>query len=138
MVERQDPDNFPCLQMRERCALEIAAYVFNTLIVFLKEFFEKKLVLKKRQQTTTKTREKKHSMQRFKVFFSPESFGFIPGQQKIGCLIYIFQICGGIYTFNSFFARFHFCRLLITFANSLDPNQDPQSGTSVLIWIQSL
>ena len=29
MVERQDPDNFPCLQTRERCALEIAAYVFN-------------------------------------------------------------------------------------------------------------
>ena len=30
MVERQDPDNFPRLQMRERCALEIAAYVFKT------------------------------------------------------------------------------------------------------------
>ena len=29
MVERQDPDNFPRLQTRERCALEIAAYVFN-------------------------------------------------------------------------------------------------------------
>ena len=28
-VERQDPDNFPRLQRRERCALEIAAYVFK-------------------------------------------------------------------------------------------------------------
>ena len=28
-VERQDPDNFPRLQTRESCALEIAAYVFN-------------------------------------------------------------------------------------------------------------
>ena len=28
-VERQGPDNFPRLQTRERCALEIAAYVFN-------------------------------------------------------------------------------------------------------------
>ena len=28
-VERQDPDNFPRLKTRERCALEIAAYVFN-------------------------------------------------------------------------------------------------------------
>ena len=27
--ERQDPDNFPRLQTRERCALEIAAYVFK-------------------------------------------------------------------------------------------------------------
>ena len=29
MVERQDPDTFPCLQTQERCALEIAAYVFK-------------------------------------------------------------------------------------------------------------
>ena len=29
MVERQDPDNLPRLQTRERCALEIAAYVFK-------------------------------------------------------------------------------------------------------------
>ena len=29
MVERQDPDNFPRLQTRERCTLEIAAYVFK-------------------------------------------------------------------------------------------------------------
>ena len=28
-VERQDPDNFPRLQTRKRCALEIAAYVFK-------------------------------------------------------------------------------------------------------------
>ena len=31
MVERQDPDNFPLLQTRERCVLEIAAYVFKAL-----------------------------------------------------------------------------------------------------------
>ena len=29
MVKRQDPENFTRFQMRERCALEIAAYVFN-------------------------------------------------------------------------------------------------------------
>ena len=29
MVERQDPDNFPRLQTREWCALEISAYVFK-------------------------------------------------------------------------------------------------------------
>ena len=29
MVEIQDPDNFTRFQTRERCALEIAAYVFN-------------------------------------------------------------------------------------------------------------
>ena len=29
MVERQDPDNFTRLQTWERCALEIAAYVFK-------------------------------------------------------------------------------------------------------------
>ena len=29
MVERQDPDNFPRFQTRERCAMEIAAYVFK-------------------------------------------------------------------------------------------------------------
>ena len=29
MVERQDPDNLTRFQTRERCALEIAAYVFN-------------------------------------------------------------------------------------------------------------
>ena len=29
MVERQDPDNFTHFQMREMCALEIAACVFN-------------------------------------------------------------------------------------------------------------
>ena len=32
MVERQDPDNSPRLQTRERCALEIAAYVFKSLL----------------------------------------------------------------------------------------------------------
>ena len=34
MVERQDPDNFTRFQTRERCAFEIAAYVFkpNVLI----------------------------------------------------------------------------------------------------------
>ena len=30
-MERQDPDNFPRLQTRERCALEIAAYVFKKM-----------------------------------------------------------------------------------------------------------
>ena len=30
MVERQDPDNFTRFRTRERCALEIAAYVFKT------------------------------------------------------------------------------------------------------------
>ena len=29
MVERQDPDNFARFQTGERCALEIAAYVFK-------------------------------------------------------------------------------------------------------------
>ena len=29
MVERHDPDNFARFQTRERCALEIAAYVFK-------------------------------------------------------------------------------------------------------------
>ena len=31
-VERQDPDNFTRFQTRDRCALEIAAYVFNSLV----------------------------------------------------------------------------------------------------------
>ena len=31
MAERQDPYNFTRLQTRERCALEIAAYVFNMI-----------------------------------------------------------------------------------------------------------
>ena len=31
MVERQGPDNFTRFQTRERCALEIAAYVFNNV-----------------------------------------------------------------------------------------------------------
>ena len=31
MVEKQDPDNFTRFQMRERCALEIAAYVFKSM-----------------------------------------------------------------------------------------------------------
>ena len=30
IIERQDPDNFTRFQTRERCALEIAAYVFNS------------------------------------------------------------------------------------------------------------
>ena len=32
MAKRQDPDNFPLLQTWERCAWEIAAYVFNTIV----------------------------------------------------------------------------------------------------------
>ena len=31
MVERQDPDSFTHFQTRERCALEIATYVFKYL-----------------------------------------------------------------------------------------------------------
>ena len=31
-VERQDPDNFTCFQTQKRCALEIAAYVFNIIL----------------------------------------------------------------------------------------------------------
>ena len=31
MVERQGPDNFTRFQTRERCALEIATYVFKRL-----------------------------------------------------------------------------------------------------------
>ena len=38
MAERQDPDNFPRLQTRERCALEIAAYVFKLLTAHHFEF----------------------------------------------------------------------------------------------------
>ena len=37
MAERQDPDNFTCWQTRERCALEIAAYVFKRLSSLLYE-----------------------------------------------------------------------------------------------------
>ena len=33
MVERQDPDNFTLFQARERCALEIAAYVFKKYLL---------------------------------------------------------------------------------------------------------
>ena len=32
MVERQDPDNFARFRTRERCALEIAAYVFKSIV----------------------------------------------------------------------------------------------------------
>ena len=32
MVERQDPDNFTRFQTQERCALEIAAYVFKLVV----------------------------------------------------------------------------------------------------------
>ena len=35
MVERQDPDNFTRFQTRERCALEIAAYVFKVSFWYL-------------------------------------------------------------------------------------------------------
>ena len=33
MVERQDPDKFTRFQTRERCALEITAYVFKDRII---------------------------------------------------------------------------------------------------------
>ena len=32
-VERQDPDSFTRFQARERCALEIAAYVFKSSLL---------------------------------------------------------------------------------------------------------
>ena len=38
MVERQDPDNFTRFQSRERCALEIAAYVFKILFFSIFEW----------------------------------------------------------------------------------------------------
>ena len=34
MVERQDSDNFTRFRTRKRCALEIAAYVFNESLDF--------------------------------------------------------------------------------------------------------
>ena len=43
MVERQDPDNFTCFQTRERCTLEIAAYVFKL------ELEDLALILRKRR-----------------------------------------------------------------------------------------
>ena len=39
---------------------------------------------------------------------------------------------------HSFLASGDFWRLLITFANSLDPDQDRQNVLSVLIWIQTV
>ena len=33
LVEKQDPDNFTRFQTRERCAMEIAAYVFNQCLL---------------------------------------------------------------------------------------------------------
>ena len=39
MVERQDPDNLTRFQTRERCALEIAAYVFKISIEVFMIFF---------------------------------------------------------------------------------------------------
>ena len=42
-VERPNPDIFPHLQTRERCALEIAAYVFKNhlLFVYVDDWLEK-------------------------------------------------------------------------------------------------
>ena len=31
MVEKLDPDNFPCFSTQEMCAMKLAAYVFNTI-----------------------------------------------------------------------------------------------------------
>ena len=45
MVERQDPDNFTRFQTRERCALEIAAYVFNIPAINYKLVLEFLLIL---------------------------------------------------------------------------------------------
>ena len=44
MAERQYPDNFPRLQTRERCALEIAADVFNLEFYELIELPSAKLI----------------------------------------------------------------------------------------------
>ena len=41
MVERQDPGNFPRLQTRERCALEIATYVFNSYFLYILDLYNK-------------------------------------------------------------------------------------------------
>ena len=38
MVEKQDPDNFTRFQTQERCALEIAAYVFKEHYFILGNF----------------------------------------------------------------------------------------------------
>ena len=35
MVERQDPDNFPCFPTKEICAWKLAAYVFNILYFYI-------------------------------------------------------------------------------------------------------
>ena len=46
MVEIQDPDNFTCFQTRKRCALEIAAYVFNTYFfqISYMDYFDQTIV----------------------------------------------------------------------------------------------
>ena len=49
MVEIQDPDNFTRFQTRERCALEIAAYVFKSEISRLIELRYNKNKTKKKQ-----------------------------------------------------------------------------------------
>ena len=41
MIERQDPDNFYRFQTRKRCALEIAAYVFNGGNIATETFYTK-------------------------------------------------------------------------------------------------
>ena len=41
------------------------------------------------------------------------------------------QLYIGKYTFNSFLPSRDFCHLLISFANSLDPDQDQQNVSSV-------
>ena len=40
VVERQGPDNFTRFKTRERCALEIAAYVFKQVILIFLFYFE--------------------------------------------------------------------------------------------------
>ena len=39
MVERQVPDNLTRFQTRERCALEIAAYVFNEYYCLIEKIY---------------------------------------------------------------------------------------------------
>ena len=44
MVERQDPVNFNSFQTRERCALEIAAYVFKITALFYRRGLPQNMV----------------------------------------------------------------------------------------------
>ena len=49
MVKIKDPDNFTFFQTRERCALEIAAYVFKDRIQYLSQHMRNGYVLHRRE-----------------------------------------------------------------------------------------